>query len=82
MARHKEAERILATPAPRSWWNQNFTWTADDDTKLKILTSAAADLDRSALALGRSADALVWHARKLGIAVPSEWAKQVRNPSA
>jgi len=82
MARHEEAERILAAPAPRPWWNQHFTRTAKDDEKLKILASAVADLNRSALALGRSAEALVWHARKLGIAVPSEWAKQVRNPSA
>ncbi len=82
MARHKEAERILAAPAPRPWWNQHFTWTAEDDEKLIILASAVADLNRSALALGRSADALVWHARKLGIAVPSEWAKRVRDKRA
>jgi len=82
MARHKEAERILAAPAPRPWWNQHFTWTAEDDEKLKILASAVVDLNRSALALGRSAEALVWRARKLGIGIPSEWAKQVRNPSA
>lgn len=79
MARHKEAERILATPAPRPWWNQCFTWTADDDERLKILAAAGADLDRSALALGRSAESLVWHARKLGLAVPKEWSKRIRD---
>lgn len=78
MASRKDAERILATPAFRPWWNQHFTWTADDDEKLKTLAAAVADLDRSALALGRSAEALVWHARKLNIAVPAEWAARIQ----
>jgi len=75
MASRKEADRILATPAPRPWWNQHLTWTAADDEKLRVLVEVAADLDRSAVALGRSAEAIVWHAKKLGIAVPGEWAK-------
>lgn len=74
----KIVERILATPAPRPWWNQNYSWTADDDEKLRILAGAGADLDRSALALGRSAKAIVWHARTLGVIVPAEWAKRTR----
>lgn len=53
MASLKIVERILATPAPRPWWNQNYSWTAVDDEKLRILAGAGADLDRSALALGR-----------------------------
>jgi hypothetical protein len=78
MDRRKEAERILATPAPRPWWNQRYAWTARDEEQLKILAVAGANLDRSALALGRSAEALVWHARKLGITVPAEWGKRIR----
>jgi non-ribosomal peptide synthetase component E (peptide arylation enzyme) len=58
MARHKEAECILATPALRPCWNQHYTWSKDDDEKLKILAAAGAHLDRSALALGRSAESL------------------------
>ncbi len=77
MAGHREAERILAIRAPKPWWTQRYTWTVEDNEKLKILAAAGADLDRSALALGRSAEALVWYARKLGIVIPAEWAKRV-----
>jgi len=81
MTSRKIVEYILATPALRPWWNQNFSWTAEDDEKLRILAAAGADLDRSALALGRSATAIVWHARTLGVTVPAEWAKRTRKSS-
>jgi len=55
-----------------------FHLAAEDDERLKILARADANLDRSAVALGRSAQALVWHAHKLGIALPPEWAKRIR----
>jgi hypothetical protein len=68
-----QQNHIVATPAFKPWWNQHFTWSFEDDEKLKILADAGADLDRSAPALGRSSEALIWHARKLGIAIPGEW---------
>ena len=75
----KIVERILATPAPRPWWNRNLFLKKRPPTTTKssrILAGAGADLDRSALALGRSAKAIVWHARTLGVTVPAEWAKR------
>ena len=78
MSSRKEAERILAKPAFRAEWNQRYTWTVEDDEKLKILVQSAADLDRSARALGRSAEAVAWHVKKLGVTVPVEWAKRIR----
>jgi hypothetical protein len=69
---------ILDAQAPRPWWNTNFTWSGEDVEKLKILAEANADLNRSAASLGRSATALCWKCRDLGIALPPEWARLSR----
>jgi len=45
MTHNKDIERILAAPALRLRWNQNFTWTTEDNAKLKILAGAGAGLD-------------------------------------
>jgi len=69
---------IWDTQAPRPWWNTNFAWSAEDIEKLIVLAEASADLDRSAAALGRSAPALCWKCRDIGIAMPPEWARLIR----
>jgi hypothetical protein len=71
------AAMILDTPAPRPWWNTNYTWSDEDIEKLKILAEANADLHRSAAALGRSPTALRWKCRDIGIAMPPEWAQVI-----
>ncbi|MGB7099796.1 MAG: hypothetical protein WBD95_13660 [Xanthobacteraceae bacterium] len=68
----------METHAPRPWWNTNFTWSAEDIEKLKILAEANADLNRSAAALGRSATALCWKCRDSGIVMPPEWARLIK----
>jgi hypothetical protein len=69
---------ILEAQAPRPWWNVNYTWSAEDVEKLKILAQASTDLNRSAAALGRSPTALCWKCRDIGIAMPPEWARVIK----
>ena len=74
---HLTPAMILDTQAPRPWWNTNYTWTAEDVAKLKVLAEASADLHRSAAALGHSATALCWKCRDIGIAMPPEWVQLI-----
>lgn len=69
------ATEILATPKYRNegWLSTGLNWTANDQEKLRILCEAAADVDRSAVALGRTPSSIANRARDTGFSMPAGW---------
>lgn len=68
----KTSEEILAfRPAPNL--AKGAAWLSPEKRALCLLVGGNADISRAAIVLGRSAPALAWKAKEIGLRLPENW---------